>query len=124
MTSTIPVLWQQQSEMTDPDQELPEYQELGKPKNGIDYNLEDYADELLAQNRRENPRSQDQDPYEVLSPGQLDRRRSREIYNRNGFPEAHLFSGIYRRAHNPLLNKRSQVMETFDQNDASGERNG
>lgn len=88
--------------------EIPESQRLGRCKNGVDWNLEEYADEMLAQARREVPRSQDDDPYEVLSVGQLDRRRSREIYNRNGFPEPHLYSGLYRRAYNPVMADRKR----------------
>lgn len=78
---------------------------LGTPKAGVDYELEEQADALLAQARRDLPKD-DEDPYEVLSPGQLERRRSREIYNANGVPEPHLFSGIYRRADNPLIRDR------------------
>lgn len=95
--------------------QLPESQSLGELKNGVDYDLEEYADELLAKARRLKPRSQDDDPYEVLSPGQIDRRRSREVYNKNGFPEPHLYAGIYRRAHNPnIVNRKKKRNNTED----------
>lgn len=79
---------------------------LGNPKSGIDYELEELADNLLAQSRRDDPKGDE--GYEFLSAGQLDRRRSREIYNQNGIPEPHLFSGLYRRADNPALRERSR----------------
>lgn len=36
----------------------------------------------------------------------MDRRRSREIYNKNGFADPHLYSGLYRRAYNPRMHDR------------------
>lgn len=83
-------------------------------KTGVDYSLEEEADELLAQCRREG---HPEDDYLVLSPGQMDRRRSREIYNRNGFPESHLFSGLYRRVHNPLIGTKPTVVSAYDDSD-------
>lgn len=80
----------------------------------MDYSLEEKADELLAQRRREG---HPDDDYLVLSPGQMDRRRSREIYNRNGFPEAHLFNGLYRRVHNPLIGVKPTFAPVYDDSD-------
>ena len=74
-------------------------------KSGIDYELEELADQLLAQAKRDRI-FPEEDPYDVLSPGQLDRRKSREIFNGRGVPEAHLFSGLYRRAYNPKIQDR------------------
>lgn len=82
---------------------------LGRLKSGIDYGLEEMADEMLAQAKRDKVAVDDD--YEVLSPGQLDRRRGREIYNQNGTPEVHLFSGLYRRAYNPRMRDRPQKNE-------------
>lgn len=41
-----------------------------------------------------------------LTPDQLEMRLGREVYNSNGFPEAHIRQGIYGRAYNPLMGKR------------------
>lgn len=101
--------------------ELPDHLELGRCKNGVDYDLEEYADELLAEYRRKRPRREDDDPYEVLSPGQIDRRHSREIYNKNGVPEVELYSGIYRRADNPLMRDRPRSVKDMPETDTPGE---
>lgn len=89
-------------------------------RSGIDYTLEDMADALLAQARRERPKAEeDADPYPVLSPGQMARRQAREVYNRNGTPEAHFYSGIYRRAYNPKIHDRPpKRFNPEDANDA------
>jgi len=105
--------------------DIPPQCRLGNAKAGVDYTLEERADALLAQSRREHPRSQDEDPYEVLSPGQMDRRRSREIYNKNGFPEPHLFAGLYRRAHNPkMFDRPPRGTELTEDDNANWDPNG
>lgn len=78
---------------------------LGTIRSGTDYDLEDIADGILAQYRREQGKDDD-DPYEVLSPGQMLRRQSREVLNKNGVPEVHLYSGLFRRAYNPKMYDR------------------
>lgn len=72
--------------------------------NGTDLILEEEADRILAKGREGITKLSEKKDY--LSPGQLERRRWREVYNKNGFPEPHLFSGQFNRAYNPLLNKK------------------
>lgn len=73
--------------------------------SGIDWDLEEEADRLLADYRRDHPIISEEE-YLVLSKGQMDRRSQKEILNKQAFPEAHLFSGLYRRAYNPNIGKR------------------
>lgn len=80
-------------------------QVTGKIRQGVDYALEDQADALLAESRRKTPQDKE-DPYQVLTAGQIERRQSREIYNKNGFPEPHLFAGLFRRVDNPKARSR------------------
>lgn len=72
---------------------------------GVDWELEEEADRILADYRRENPIIS-QEEYLVLSKGQMDRRSQKEILNKQSYPEAHLYSGLYRRAYNPHFGKR------------------
>lgn len=72
---------------------------------GVDPYLEEQADKILAEDRKKNPENSDND---YLTDGQMESRRQREIYNKNGFPESHLYSGLFRRAYNPLIGKRGR----------------
>lgn len=72
---------------------------------GTDWDLEEEADRILADYRREHPIISEEE-YLVLSKGQMDRRAQKEILNKQSFPEAHLYSGLYRRAYNPNIGKR------------------
>lgn len=72
---------------------------------GIAWDLEEEADRILADYRRKHP-ILSQEEYLVLSKGQMDRRSQKEILNKQSFPEAHLYSGLYRRAYNPNIGKR------------------
>lgn len=72
---------------------------------GPDPYLEELADKILADDRRSRGRrKKSEETY--LTPGQLGRRKFREVYNKNGFPEPHLYSGLFRRAYDPRVNKR------------------
>lgn len=64
---------------------------------------EEDAERLLATGRRK----QVCDPADVyLSREQMILRRSKEVYNMHGTPDASLVRGIYRRAYNPLAGQR------------------
>lgn len=92
----------------DPNQELHDRYEgrsLANKAYGIDWDLEEEADRILADYRRENPIISEEE-YLVLSKGQMERRAQKEILNKQSYPEAHLYSGLYRRAYNPHMGKR------------------
>lgn len=72
---------------------------------GTDWELEEEADRILADYRREHPIISEEE-YLVLSKGQMDRRSQKEILNKQSYPEAHLYSGLYKRAYNPNFGKR------------------
>lgn len=72
---------------------------LCRTSSGVDLSLEEMANYLLATARRGTTRHSELRDY--LSQSQLDLRASREIYPAQGFPESHLFSGLYRRVYNP-----------------------
>lgn len=72
---------------------------------GTAWDLEEEADRLLANYRREHPIISEEE-YLVLSKGQMDRRAQKEILNKQSYPEAHLYSGLYKRAYNPNFGKR------------------
>jgi hypothetical protein len=73
---------------------------LTRTKSGDDWELEELAAHLLAKSRKGV--TSHSDLRDFLTQSQLDLRRSREVMPTQGFPEAHLFSGLYRRAYNPL----------------------
>ena len=68
-------------------------------RSGVDKHIEGLADYMLAKERRGVTKHSEMKDY--FSIGQMDLRRSREVYPTQGFPEANLFSGLYRRAYNP-----------------------
>ena len=72
--------------------------------SGINYKLEAEADEMLRQGRIGVTRLEDKKDY--LSTEQLQLRYAREVYNSNGFPDARVVSGLYRRVYNPLSGSR------------------
>lgn len=72
---------------------------------GVAWDLEEEADRILADYRREHPILSEEE-YLVLSKGQMDRRAQKEILNKQSYPEAHLYSGLYKRAYNPFIGKR------------------
>lgn len=71
---------------------------------GVDPYLEEQADRILAEDRARRGAASKEDGY--LTDGQMDSRRQREVYNKNGVPESSLYSGLFRRAYNPLIGKR------------------
>ena len=89
------------------DQEYDKYEgrALVNKMYGTDWDLEEEADRILADYRRENPIISEEE-YLVLSKGQMDRRSQKEILNKHSYPEAHLYSGLYKRVYNPNFGKR------------------
>lgn len=67
-------------------------------KSGVDFTLEEQADQLLA--------ASDPGTRDYLSVDQLQLRQYREIGNHLGVADASLVAGLYRRAHNPLAGTR------------------
>lgn len=72
--------------------------------------VEEDANKLIADDRRANPGAE----TDILSGEQYMLRRSREVYNLNGVPDASLVSGLYRRAYNPLYGQRSSGKKSAD----------
>jgi len=70
-----------------------------RTKSGDDWEMEILTDFMLVQSRKGV--TSHSELRDFLSISQLDLRRSREVVPTSGFPEAHLFSGLYRRAYNP-----------------------
>lgn len=68
-------------------------------KMGVDWELENAADAILAASRVGVTRVSDKKDY--LSSDQLERRRAREVYVESGVPDSHLYSGLFRRTYNP-----------------------
>ncbi len=73
-------------------------------RDGVDYSLEEKADQYLADGRRGEDR--ETDPRDWLTREQLALRRAKETYSPNGMPDSRLVRGIYRRAFNPLAGQR------------------
>ena len=73
---------------------------MGTLKSGIDWELEEQADRLLADQRRSTT-TKHTEMRDYLSVGQLERRMAREIYTSTGFPEESLYRGITKRAYYP-----------------------
>lgn len=90
---------------------------LCKTRSGVSWEIEMLADQILADGRRGVVKHSELRDY--LSPSQLDLRRSREIMPTQGFPEAHLFAGLYRRVYNPNSRGRhtSNAVPTFSETD-------
>lgn len=82
----------------------------GAPKlmplySGINYAIEDEADRILAAGRRDAAKTAEK-MIDYLSPEQMAFRKSKEIMNQNGVPDARLRTGMYRRAYNPDFGQR------------------
>jgi hypothetical protein len=71
---------------------------------GVNFALEEEADKWLAIAREGVTALGDKRDY--LTRDQLQLRASREVLNHNGVSDEALFSGIFRRSHNPLLGHR------------------
>lgn len=79
---------------------------------GVNWKLEDAADELLAEGRRGVTSMAAKTDY--LSREQLALRQSKEVYNCQGVPDSSLVSGLYRRAYNPLAGERPKHKKSDD----------
>jgi hypothetical protein len=73
-------------------------------RSGEDLSAEEYANEILVNNRRQEGKNADR--REWLTTEQILLRQHKEVYNQNGFPDSSLVSGMYKRAHNPNANSR------------------
>lgn len=81
-------------------------------KSGIDYRLEEDADRWLAESRRGVTSMSAKTDY--LSKEQLALRQSKEVLNHHGMADSSLFSGMYRRAFNPLSGQRPKGRRNSD----------
>ena len=73
-------------------------------RSGEDLSIEEQANEILVNSRRREGKNADR--REWLTTEQILLRQHKEVYNQNGFPDAALVSGMYKRIHNPLLGNR------------------
>lgn len=73
-------------------------------KSGTSYSVEEEADKLLATGREGITALSDKRDY--LTADQLALRASKEILNSQGFPDASIVSGLFRRCYNPLSGQR------------------
>lgn len=73
-------------------------------RSGEDLSAEEQANEILVNSRRAEGKNADR--REWLTTEQILLRQHKEVYNQNGFPDASLVSGIYKRAHNPNAGTR------------------
>ena len=95
--------------MTDDEKITPRSLSL---RSGTDYKLEEEADRWLAESRRGVTSMSAKTDY--LSREQLALRQSKEVMNHHGVSDASLFSGMYRRAFNPLAGQRPRGRRTSD----------
>lgn len=86
---------------------------FNKVVRGVHEDLEEQADELLAEHRRKYI-SAYEDMRDILFPYQLNTRRRREVYVKTGVPSPHLFSGIFSRAHSPDRKRRPTIQDYED----------
>lgn len=77
---------------------------LGTLRYGVDFELEDRANDILKRSREGVTALSERNHW--LTEYQLKERQEREVYTMKGCPEPHIKQGMYRRAHNPLINKR------------------
>jgi hypothetical protein len=80
---------------------------------GVNFALEEEADKWLATAREGVTALSDKHDY--LTRDQLKLRADREVLNHNGVSDEALFSGIFRRAHNPLKNTRPSRRMHYDE---------
>ena len=73
-------------------------------RSGEDFSLEEEANQLLARSREGVTALSEKRDW--LSCDQLQLRRSREVFNRNGVADEELVSGLFRRAYNPMAHSR------------------
>jgi hypothetical protein len=79
---------------------------------GVDWDLEEQADRILADSRRGVTKLSEK--KDILTNEQLNLRRSREVYNHVGTPEPHIVSGLYRRAYNPRAHDRPTKLRSSE----------
>lgn len=80
---------------------------------GTNYAVEEEADKWLAIAREGVTALGDKRDY--LTRDQLQLRASREVLNHNGVSDESLFSGLFRRTHNPLKNNRPSKRMHYDE---------
>lgn len=85
---------------------------MGRLRRGIDWQLEDEANRILAEGRRGITKHSMKKDY--LSPSQLSRRKNREVMPTQGFPEKHIVSGMAKRAYAPGREKGPRDLSTKD----------
>ena len=90
------------AESEEPEQDSPP-QPL-RLRSGEDPGSEEIANEILVESRRQEGKDADRRAW--LTTEQIILRQHKEVYNQNGFPDASLVSGMYRRAHNPHAGNR------------------
>lgn len=73
-------------------------------RSGEDPSSEEIANEILVESRRREGKEADRRAW--LTTEQITLRQHKEVYNKNGFPDASLVSGMYRRAYNPHTGSR------------------
>lgn len=73
-------------------------------KSGEDFSVEEEANRLLAHSREGVTALSEKRDW--LSGDQLQLRRSREVFNRNGVADEELISGLFRRVYNPMAHSR------------------
>lgn len=73
-------------------------------KTGIDWNLENEANDWLKERSRGLKRGE----KGFLTEEQMLRRRSKEVYTQVGVPDKAYYSGIFNRAHNPKAGCRKK----------------
>lgn len=81
-------------------------------RNGIHPVVEAEANEWLRRSREGVTKLSEKKDF--LTEEQLALRGDREIPNGHGYPEEHLFSGMYKRAYNPLAGKRPSRARAHD----------
>jgi hypothetical protein len=74
------------------------------PRVGVDFSLEEIANQILADGRKGITKLSDKKDY--FTEEQLVLRQQREVYNSNGFPDKGIVCGLYRRTYNPNMGKR------------------
>jgi len=82
-------------------------------RSGVNWHLEEDADRWLAESRRGVTSMSAKTDY--LSKEQLALRQSKEVMNHHGVSDASLFSGMYRRAYNPLTGQRPKGRRSSDE---------
>ena len=82
-------------------------------KSGIDWKLEEAANNILRESRQGVTKLSDKKYW--LTEEQMALRQQREVYNQFGTADARLVSGLYRRAHNPLAGNRPNKSRSTDE---------